>query len=88
MRHQSYAKLSFAERNRIAEVLCAVSRLVVHGRGLPGVDDVSEAVGFDAAELLVYLCHKKYLSARGGMSWFNLTERGEEAVAHYCRRAA
>lgn len=86
-------RLSFSERNRAAEVLCAVEEVNDRSTDLPNADDISAAVGYDAADALKFLCFMKWLKGHGddgsGMPrWYSVTAKGDEASVRHCRRRA
>ncbi len=85
--------LTFSERNRAAEVLCAVEQINAHTADLPNADDISHAVGYKADEMLAYLCFIKWLKGHGddgsGMPrWYSVTAKGDAASVRHCRRRA
>jgi len=79
--------LSLHDQTRVAEVLCAIKRIIETTGHLPDAHEISAATGYPADEMLVFLSVKGWTKAHGpvGANWFSLTERGESHIAHYCR---
>jgi hypothetical protein len=83
-------RVSFHDRVRVEEVLCAVARLTATSTDLPRAADIADEVGFDATAMLVYLAKRGRLNAYGPVrdSYYSLSPDGEREVARACRRAA